>query len=190
MRSININDSVRRLDYSNPVENQRIAGLLEAANIKSIKDLVRLRKGQLRNIEGLGDVGILRIEHALEDYGLHFCMNENMLEKLGMVNICSRADAVAVFHQKFMSNKGFTFGEGDDAHNHDDDENGERALTLGINVKHEKEPIDWNARLYDLAKEIYLNMSTDTISKENAHNALQMATNFIAEFRYYTEVKQ
>ena len=190
MEMLNLKDSINQISFGNPKENERVQSILYKEGISTVEKLCRKTKAELQSNGKIGDVTVERIINNLEKCGLHLgmtefecntynrCRSRILQSRENLVNEIERMleeekDNVR-FIDRDLTPEDFTPGEEFD----DDDCVHHIALNIHNNLqlpKKEPEPIDWEARFYEIAKEEFLHQnrvfSCDEIRAERAVSA-------------------
>ena len=206
MELLNLKGSINQISFGNPRENERVQNLLFKEGIDTLEKLCQKTKADLQSIGKIGDVTISRIASNLEKFGLHLGMTSS---EINMYNRCKCRKILS--HKSFIDEVDHLL-EGDkelfhfidtDLKFEDSENEAEReddcecshhiAFNIHNNLqmpRKEAEPIDWEARLYDVAKEEFLRQSrVFSCEKTRAERAVAAASAFIEEMKAYQSKK-
>lgn len=196
MEMLNLQDSINQLSFGNPKENERVQTLLFKEGISTIGKLCRLTKADLQSIEKIGDITIERIINNLEKCGLHLgmtefecstynrCRSRILQSRENFVNEIERMLEEEKDNIRFID-RDLTPEDFENEQEFEDD--GECCHHIAFNIhnnlqlpKKEAEPIDWDARFYDIAKEEFLRQNRMFSCEEiRAEKAVAAASAFI-----------
>lgn len=193
MRTLKLTDSASQLEIGNENETMRVVAILETAGIKTISQLCKKTKSDLLQIGKIGDITILRIEYALDSYGLTLGMSDDELKEIGNDGLCHLKDVLAMMKDHLHDLREIlTEYEGEeDEEDEDDNEDGNEnhndyeeddddTLSLNVNVSTPEKPVDWDARLYEVAKEeFFMNITVGISDDVRAAKAVRSAQAFI-----------
>ena len=199
---LNLKDSINQISFGNPRENERVQNILCKEGIDTLEKLCKKTKADLQAIGKIGDVTISRIASNLENFGLHLGMTSleiNMYNRRRCREILSRKSFIdEIDHLLEGNTEDFRFIDTDlkyeDYENeaeHEDDSECSHHIALNIHnnlqmPRKEAEPIDWEARLYEIAKEEYLRQSrVFSCEKTRAERAVAAASTFIEAMKVY-----
>ena len=202
MKMLNLKDPISQLSFGNPKENERVQNILVKEGISTLGQLCQKTKAELQSIDKIGDITVMRIVNNLEKCGLHLGMSPfevNMYNRRKYREIVSRESFVTELERLLEEgNDNISFVDRDlmiedYAPEEDDEDDGECVLHLSLNIHHdhklpekEAEPIDWEARLYDIAKEEFLRQNRVFSDDEvRANRAVAAASAFIEAMKAY-----
>ena len=202
MEMLNLKDSINQLSFGNPRESERVQDLLIKEGINTLEKLCQKTKADLQSIGKIGDVTISRIVGNLEKFGLHLgmtpfecstynrCRNRVLQSRESYVNEIERMlvddkDNIRFIDRDLMPD------DIEDENEFEDDDDCRHHITLNIHnnlqmPQKEAEPIDWEARFYDVAKEEFLHQNRVFAGDElRAERAVYAAATFIEAMRSY-----
>lgn len=202
MEMLNLKDSINQLSFGNPKENERVQNLLIKEGINTLEKLCQKTKADLQSIGKIGDVTISRIVSNLERFGLHLgmtpfecstyikCRNRVLLSRESYVNEIERMFEDDVENIRFIDRDLMPNDFVDETEFEDD---GECRYHIALNIhnnlqvpKKETEPIDWEARFYEVAKEEFLCQNrVFSCEKTRAERAVDAASALIEELKAY-----
>lgn len=202
MKMLNLKDSINQLSFGNPRENERVQTLLNKEGVDTLEKLCQKTKAELQAIGKIGDVTISRIVSNLEKFGLHLGMTPFECSTYNRCRNCvlqSRESFVNEIERMFEDEKDqFRFIDRDLIPEDYEDEtkledgcecNHHIALNIHNNLqmlKKEVEPIDWEARFYEVAKEEFLRQNRVFSGDETrAERAVYAAASFIEAMKAY-----
>lgn len=202
MKMLNLKDSINQLSFGNPRENDRVQNILSNEGIGTLEQLCQKTKAELQTIGKIGDVTISRIANNLEKFGLHLGMTPfecNTYNRCRTRLLQSRENFVNQSERMFEDHKDdFRFIDRDlEPETFEDEtefEDGcECSHYIALNVhnnlqmpKKEAEPIDWDARFYEVAKEEFLRQSRVFSCEETrAERAVFAASAFIEAMKEF-----
>ena len=199
---LNLKDSINQISFGNPRENERVQNILYKEGIDTLEKLCLMTKADLQAIGKIGDVTISRIASNLENFGLHLGMTSleiNMYNRRRCREILSRKSFINEIDHLLEGNmEHFRFIDTDLKHEdyeneaeHEDDSECSHHIALNIHInlqmpRKEAQPIDWEARLYEVAKEEFLCQSrVFSCEKTRAERAVAAASAFIEAIKDY-----
>lgn len=202
MKMLNLKDSINQLSFGNPRENERVQNILSNGGIGTLEQLCQKTKAELQTIGKIGDVTISRIANNLEKFGLHLGMTPfecNTYNRCRTRLLQSRENFVNQIERMFEDHKDdFRFIDRDLEPETFEDETefedgSECSHYIALNVhnnlqmpKKEAEPIDWDARFYEVAKEEFLRQSRVFSCEETrAERAVFAASAFIEAMKEF-----
>ena len=202
MEMLNLKDSINQISFGNPRENERVQNILCKKGIDTLEKLCQMTKADLQAIGKIGDVTISRIASNLENFGLHLGMTSleiNKYDRRRCREILARKSFIDEIDHLLEGNmEHFRFIDTDlkpeDYENeaeHEDDSECSHHIALNIHnnlqmPRKEAEPIDWEARLYEIAKEEFLRQSrVFSCEKTRAERAVAAASAFIEAMKAY-----
>ena len=202
MEMLNMKDSINQISFGNPRENERVQNILFKEGISTVEKLCRKTKAELLSIGKIGDTTVDTIIKNLEKCGLRLGMTEfecNTYSRCRSRILQSRESFVNEIERMLEEEKdNIRFIDRDltpdDYEEEDDFEDDSQcchqlALSIRNNLilpKQEPEPIDWDARFYDIAKEEFLRQSRVFSSEEvRAERAVEAASSFIKAMKAY-----
>ena len=202
MEMLNLKNSINQLSFGNPRENERVQNILSKEGISTLEQLCQKTKAELQAIGKIGDVTISRIVNNLEKFGLHLGMTHfecRTYNRRRTRVLQSRESFTNQIERMFEEDNGdFRFIDRDvepevsvDESEFEDD--GECSHHIALNIhnnlqmpKKEAEPIDWEARFYEVAKEEFLRKSRVFSCEETrAERAVYAASAFIEAMKAY-----
>ena len=194
MKMLNLKGSISQLSFGNPKENERVQNILLKAGINTLEQLCQKTKAELQAIDKIGDTTVRRIVHVLEKCDLQLGMTpfecyifQDLFQAYeDFVNGVERvfgkeADSIRFVDRDLHPEK---YANGADYEN-DGDEEFAHHLTLNVHnnlqlPEKQAEPIDWEARFYDIAKEEFLRQSrVFSCDEDRAERAVFAASAFI-----------
>ena len=202
MEMLNLKDSINQIPFGNPRENERVQNILGKEGIDTLEKLCQMTKADLQAIGKIGDVTICRIASNLKNCGLHLgmtafecntydrCRKRLLQSRESLVSEIERMIEEDKAHVRFFDQDLMPGDFKNDAEHEDDCECSHHiALNIHNNLqmpRKEAEPIDWEARLYEVAKEEFLRQSR-VFSCENtrAERAVAAASAFIEAMKAY-----
>ena len=202
MEMLNLKNSINQLSFGNPRENERVQNILSNEGISTLEQLCQKTKAELLAIGKIGDVTISRIVSNLEKFGSHLGMKPfecNTYNRCRTRVLQSRESFANQIERMFEEDNGdFRFIDRDlepevseDESEFEDDCECRHHIALNIHnnlqvPKKEVEPIDWEARFYEVAKEEFLRQSRVFSCEETrAERAVYAASAFIEEMKEF-----
>ena len=202
MEMLNLKNSINQLSFGNPRENERVQNILSKEGISTLEQLCQKTKAELQAIGKIGDVTISRIVNNLEKFGLHLGMSPfecNTYNRCRTRVLQSRENFTNQIERMFEEDNGdFRFidrdlepGTSENESEFEDD--GECCHHIALNIhnnlqmpKKEAEPIDWEARFYEVAKEEFLHQNRVFSCEETrAERAVYAACAFIEAMKEF-----
>lgn len=202
MKMLNLKDSINQLSFGNPRENERVQNILSNEGISTLEQLCQKTKADLQAIGKIGDVTINRIVSNLDKFGLHLGMSTfefNTYNRCRNRVLQSRENFASQIERMFEEEKGdFRFIDRDLEQETFEDETEfedgcECSHHIALNIhnnlqmpKKEADPIDWEARFYEVAKEEFLRQSRVFSCEETrAERAVFAASAFIEAMKEF-----
>lgn len=201
MEMLNLKDSINQLSFGNPKENERVQNLLFKEGISTLEKLCQKTKADLQSIGKIGDITVERIISNLEKCGLHLGMTSF---ECSTYNRCrsrilqSRENFVNEIERMLEDEKNniHLIGCGlmpENLKPEPDFEDDELCHQIALNIhnnlqlpKKEAEPVDWEARFFDVAKEEFLRQShVFSSEKTRAERAVASASAFIESLKAF-----
>ena len=202
MEMLNLKESINQISFGNPKESERVQNILFKEGINTLGELCQKTETDLQSIGKIGDVTINRIVSNLEKSGLHLgmtpfecstynrCRNRVLQSRESFVNEIERMlvddkDNIRFIDRDLMPD------DIEDENEFEDDDDCRHHITLNIHNNlqmppKEAEPIDWDARFYEIAKEEFLRQSRVFAGDElRAERAVYAAATFIEAMRSY-----
>ena len=201
MEMICLIDSINQLSFGNPKENERVQNLLFKEGIITLEKLSHKTREDLQSICKIGDVTAGHINRNLEKCGVQLDMTHF---KCSTSNRCHSR----ILHLDRNLVKEIERMLEDEKNNihfivcglmpenikpHPDFEYDELCHQIAFNIhndlqlpKKEAEPVDWEARFFDVAKEEFLRQSQVYSSeKTRAERAVASASAFIEVLKVF-----
>ena len=202
MEILNLKGPISQFSFGSPKENERVQNLLNQEGINTLEQLCQKTKAELLAIGKIGDVTISRIVRNLEKFGLHLGMTHF---ECSTYNRCrtrvlqSRASFANEIERMFEDEKdSIRFIDRDlEPEASEDETELEYGCDCGHHIalniynilqmpKKEAEPIDWEARFYEVAKEEFLHQNRVFSCEETrAERAVYAASAFIEAMKAY-----
>jgi len=202
MEQLNLKDSINRISLGNPKENERVQAILFREGISTIEKLCQKTKADLQSIGKIGDVTISRIVSYLARFGLHLgmtpteCISYNKRKCNNQLSYKSVLDEIERLlgedkdHVRFIVRDMVPEDVEDECEIEDD---GVCTHHIALNIhnnlqmpKKETEPIDWEARFYEVAKEEFLRQNRVFSCEESrAERAVYAASAFIVAMKEF-----
>lgn len=202
MEMLNLKDSINQISFGNPRENERVQNLLFKEGISTIEKLCQKTKADLQSIGKIGDITVERIINNLEKCGLHLgmspfecstynrCRSRILQSRENFVNEIKRMLETEKENIRFCD-RNLTPVNFENGLESEDD--GDFCHQIALNIhnslhlpKKEVEPIDWEARFYDIAKEVFLRQNRMFSSEESrAKSAVAAASAFIEALKAF-----
>ena len=201
MEMLNLKDSINQISFGNPMESERVQNILYRAGISTLEKLCRMKKAELQSLGKIGDITIERICNNLEKCGLRLGMTEfecNTYNRCRSRILHSRERLASEIERMLANDNVFMrFTDFDlipesfsQELNHDS-ENDIQPIVLNIRndlqlPKKETEPIDWEKRFYEVAKDEFLRQNRVFSGEDvRAERAVTAAAAFIEAMKAY-----
>ena len=201
MEMLNLKDSINQISFGNPMESERVQNILYRAGISTLEKLCRMKKTKLQSLGKIGDITIERICNNLEKCGLRLGMTEfecNTYNRCRSRILHSRERLASEIERMLANDNVFMrFTDFDlipesfsQELNHDS-ENDIQPIVLNIRndlqlPKKETEPIDWEKRFYEVAKDEFLRQNRVFSGEDvRAERAVTAAAAFIEAMKAY-----
>ena len=201
MEMLNLKDSINQISFGNPMESERVQNILYRAGISTLEKLCRMKKTELQSLGKIGDITIERICNNLEKCGLRLGMTEfecNTYNRCRSRILHSREILASEIERMLANDNVFMrFTDFDlipesfsQELNHDS-ENDIQPIVLNIRndlqlPKKETEPIDWEKRFYEVAKDEFLRQNRVFSGEDvRAERAVTAAAAFIEAMKAY-----
>jgi hypothetical protein len=201
MEMLNLKDSINQISFGNPMESERVQNILYRAGISTLEKLCRMKKTELQSLGKIGDITIERICNNLEKCGLRLGMTEfecNTYNRCRSRILHSRERLASEIERMLANDNVFMrFTDFDlipesfsQELNHDS-ENDIQPIVLNIRndlqlPKKETEPIDWEKRFYEVAKDEFLRQNRVFSGEDvRAERAVTAAAAFIEAMKAY-----
>lgn len=201
MEMLNLKDSINQISFGNPMESERVQNILYRAGISTLEKLCRMKKTELQSLGKIGDITIERICNNLEKCRLRLGMTEfecNTYNRCRSRILHSR-ERLANEIERMLANDNvfmrFTdfdlIPESFSQELNHDSENDIQPIVLNIRndlqlPKKETEPIDWEKRFYEVAKDEFLRQNRVFSGEEvRAERAVTAAAAFIEAMKAY-----
>lgn len=205
MRTITLDTHISHLEIGNEFETARVVSILKSVGITTVRQLCKQTKSDLQKIAKIGDITIIRIEFALYKYGLTLGMNDEAFIKIDNEGgLCHKDDVIRCLNYQVNKYKDMLddedveddydededelyYEEDLDEGDYDEDDGSNHSISIDLNVTNAKQPFDLDERLWEVAKEEFLRSSPEMPVEERSQHALKTATNFVADFVWYTQ---
>ena len=201
MEMLNLKDSINQISFGNPMESERVQNILYRAGISTLEKLCRMKKTELQSLGKIGDITIERICNNLEKCGLRLGMTEfecNTYNRCRSRILHSRERLASEIERMLANDNVFMrFTDFDlipESFNQElnhDSENDIQPIVLNIRndlqlPKKETEPIDWEKRFYEVAKDEFLRQNRVFSGEDvRAERAVTAAAAFIEAMKAY-----
>lgn len=201
MEMLNLKDSINQISFGNPMESERVQNILYRAGISTLEKLCRMKKTELQSLGKIGDITIERICNNLEKCGLRLGMTEfecNTYNRCrsrilhSRERLANEIERMLVDDNVFMRFTDFDLiPESFNQELNHDSENDIQPIVLNIRndlqlPKKEIEPIDWEKRFYEVAKDEFLRQNRVFSGEDvRAERAVTAAAAFIEAIKTY-----
>jgi hypothetical protein len=201
MEMLNLKDSINQISFGNPMESERVQNILYRAGISTLEKLCRMKKAELQSLGKIGDITIERICNNLEKCGLRLGMTEfecNTYNRCrsrilhSRERLANEIERMLVNDNVFMHFTDFDLiPESFSQELNHDSENDIQPIVLNIRndlqlPKKETEPIDWEKRFYEVAKDEFLRQNRVFSGEDvRAERAVTAAAAFIEAMKAY-----
>ena len=201
MEMLNLKDSINQISFGNPMESERVQNILYRAGISTLEKLCRMKKTELQSLGKIGDITIERICNNLEKCGLRLGMTEfecNTYNRCrsrilhSRERLANEIERMLVDDNVFMRFTDFDLiPESFNQELNHDSENDIQPIVLNIRndlqlPKKEIEPIDWEKRFYEVAKDEFLRQNRVFSGEDvRAERAVTAAAAFIEAMKAY-----
>ena len=201
MEMLNLKDSINQISFGNPMESERVQNILYRAGISTLEKLCRMKKTELQSLGKIGDITIERICNNLEKCGLRLGMTEfecNTYNRCrsrilhSRERLANEIERMLVNDNVFMHFTDFDLiPESFSQELNHDSENDIQPIVLNIRndlqlPKKETEPIDWEKRFYEVAKDEFLRQNRVFSGEDvRAERAVTAAAAFIEAMKAY-----